>query len=586
MKLLKSTLLMALATIMAVSCENGLPTDNYDQSANKGYLSLSALSVELVTDHKPVDGDVAKTRSAATRAVDINDFDCFIYDESGNNVIRTFKYGERPTQSIELDGGKYIFKMISGEIAGAAFESPVYGLSEPFTIVRKQTTTLTDLVCTLQNIQASVSYSADLRAALSDDTTATLTVGSSSLVYAIDDSRSGYFKAEKALNDIDVLVKGLYTQEGKEPATFDFTTVIKDVKAGQHSDIQLYIEYSAEGNISIQVTIDGWVVDQSVVFDLASLISEDVMVDDDDKPTVVLVGGDIDAPVELYASDFDASGNCTKNIVVDIATKSPIASALVEISSTNAAMVASLADYNLTSSFDLCNAGTASASLRLMGLPVNNQVLGQTSVSYDLTAQMKLLKEYAGTHSFKLTVADEQGGVTTKTLVINMAGEQTAPSVVWVGGYDFNTRYPITDELTVDLAISVPAGIEEFVVTINSEVLTPSQLAGVGLCDNLDLCDSSKSYDSSLEDPSQTDTSQVLTALKNFGFMPDSGSVDADGNPIYLDSWKGQTTANLSITKFLGLLKITGAGTHDFIFNITDTEGNKLTRTLMLVTLE
>lgn len=585
MKFLKSTLLMTLAAIMAVSCENGLPTENYDQNANKGYLSLSALSVELVTDHKPVDGDVS-TRSAATRAVDINDFDCFIYDESGNNVIRTFKYGERPTQSIELDGGKYIFKMISGEIAGAAFESPVYGLSEPFTIVRKQTTTLTDLVCTLQNIQASVSYSADLRAALSDDTTATLTVGSSSLVYAIDDSRSGYFKAEQALNDIEVLVKGQYTQEGKEPAPFDFTTVIKDVKAGQHSDIQLYIEYSAEGNISVQVTIDGWVVDQSVVFDLANLISEDVMVDDDDKPTIVLVDGDIDAPVELYASDFDASGNCTKNIVVDIATKSPITSALVEISSTNAAMVASLADYNLTSSFDLCNAGTASASLRLMGLPINDQVAGQTSVSYNLTAQMKLLKEYAGAHSFKLTVADEQGGVTTKTLVINMEGEQTGPSVVWVGGYDFNTRYPITDDLTVDLAISVPAGIEEFVVTINSEVLTPSQLAGVGLCDNLDLCDPSESYDSSLEDPSQTDTSEVLTALKNFGFMPDSGEVDADGNPIYLDSWRGQTTANLSITKFLGLLQITGAGTHDFIFNITDAEGNKLTKTLMLVTLE
>ena len=204
MKLIKSTLLLAVAAIMAVGCQEGLRINSTDAHDNMGYLSLSALSVEVVSDHKPVDGGMS--RAEATRAdVDINTFDCTIYDESGVNVIKSFKYGERPQEAIELEAGKYLLKMISGQIPGAAFESPVYGLTEPFTIVRKQTTTLDNLVCTLQNIQASISYSADLRAALSDDTTATLTVGSSSLVYSVDETRSGYFKAEKALNDIDVL---------------------------------------------------------------------------------------------------------------------------------------------------------------------------------------------------------------------------------------------------------------------------------------------------------------------------------------------------------------------------------------------
>ncbi|MBQ5854397.1 MAG: hypothetical protein IIW50_01125, partial [Alistipes sp.] len=55
---MKSTLL-SLVAIAAVSCESGLPTENTQQSANKGYLSLSSLSVELVTDHKPVDGELS-----------------------------------------------------------------------------------------------------------------------------------------------------------------------------------------------------------------------------------------------------------------------------------------------------------------------------------------------------------------------------------------------------------------------------------------------------------------------------------------------------------------------------------------------
>ena len=87
MKLIKSTLLLAVAAIMAVGCQEGLRINGVDGRDNMGYLSLSALSVEVVSDHKPVDGEVS--RAEATRAdVDINTFDCTIYDESGvNNII-------------------------------------------------------------------------------------------------------------------------------------------------------------------------------------------------------------------------------------------------------------------------------------------------------------------------------------------------------------------------------------------------------------------------------------------------------------------------------------------------------------------
>jgi hypothetical protein len=568
MKLIKSTLLLALTALFAVSCHEGLRIDDSTSHANMGYLSLSALSVELVSDHKPVDGELSRAEATSRAAVDINTFDCAIYDQSGQTLIKSFKYGARPSEAIELEAGKYIFKMISGEIPGAEFECPIYGLTEPFTIVRKQTTVLDELVCTLQNIQASIKYSADLRAALSDDTTATLTVGSSSLVFGVDETRSGYFKAEQALNDIDVLVKGMYTQEGKEPAAFEFNTTIKNVKAGQYSDIELYVEYSGEGNISISVTIDGWVVDQSIVYDLAKLISEDVMVDDDDKPTLTLVGGDIDAEILLAQTDFDQNGNYTKNMVVDVTSKSAITSLVVDIASTNPTMAASLAEYGLSSSIDLCNAGAASGALKLMGLPVNDQVKGKTAVTYNITGQMKLLKELVGTHTFTVTVTDEQGGATTKALVITVQGEQVGPVAI-LKGLNIDERHTVVEGLSIDVVVSATSGIKNFTVQIVSDVLTPDQLGGVGLCDVLNLVEPTASY--STVDPT-FDASGIAGSLTNFGFPTG-------------DQVKDKTTVEFTITPFLELLSFTGAGNHDFVMTITDNDGNTTVKTLMIKTL-
>ena len=561
---------MALAVIMTVSCNDGLRIDdNTNNAANTGYLSLSALSVELLSDYKPTTDNVTRSEATTRATVDINTFDCAIYDQSGSELIKSFKYGQRPSEAIELEAGNYIFKMASGEIPAAAFDSPVYGLVEPFTINIKQTTRLTDLVCTMQNIQASVSYSTDLRQSLSNDTTATLTVGSSSLVFGVDETRSGFFKAEKTLNDIDILVKGMYTQEGKEPAAFEFTTTIKDVKAGQYSDIQLYIEYSSQGNISISVTIDGWVVDQEVVYNFAGNIAEDVLVDDSDKPTITLVGGNIAEAVSLSPADFDNKGNCTKDIIVEIATKSTISSLVVDIASTNPEMMTSLAEYGLTNSIDLCNAGSVASVLRLMGLPVNNEVAGQQSVTYDITAQMKLLKELVGSHSFTVTVTDEKGGVTTTTLTITIEGEQRGPSIVWKG-YNIDQRYTVVSGMTVDIVVTAASTIKDFSVKIQSQVLTPAELGNVGLCDVLNLADPTKSYSTVNDNFDASNIAQVLTGL---GF-PTGSAV------------KGQAVVEFSITQFLDLLAITGAGKHDFVMTVTDYDGNTTVKTLMIETVE
>ena len=88
MKLIKSTLLLAVAAIMAVSCQEGLRVNDVDGHQNTGYLSLSALSVEVVSDHKPVDGELSRAEATSRAAVDINTFDCAVYDQSGQTLIK------------------------------------------------------------------------------------------------------------------------------------------------------------------------------------------------------------------------------------------------------------------------------------------------------------------------------------------------------------------------------------------------------------------------------------------------------------------------------------------------------------------
>ena len=136
-----TTLFTLAAAALLVGCmDDDLKINgNESDKADKGYLSLAGLNVECVTDHKPV--DVAEDKEAhefSTRAgvPDINTFDCIILDATGTQTVKSFKYGARPTESIELDHGNYFFKMQSSEVPAAAWENPVYGLTEPFTITR------------------------------------------------------------------------------------------------------------------------------------------------------------------------------------------------------------------------------------------------------------------------------------------------------------------------------------------------------------------------------------------------------------------------------------------------------------------
>ncbi len=584
MKLLRITTIAALAAALFAGCvSEDMQVDGAGEPVveGQGYLSLSGLAVKCVVDHQPTvegkDESEVVPLSAATRTakageevsgMDIDAFDCFILDRSGETVLMQFKYGARPTEAIPLERGNYLFRMSSGDVPAAEWETPVYGVTEAFSILSKETTSLEMLICTLQNIQVTVSYSADLRAALSPETTTTVSVADNSLVFEMDETRSAYFAAPALSNDIDVLVKGKYKPKDKtEFADFEMTATIPAVKAGQYSDITLLVEHSVEGGIAIKTTIDGWVVDDEILCDYSVMIAETVIDESGNKPVIEWLGGDIDTPLTLAADRFDADGNYLDDVLIYVATKSTIASLVVNISSTNSELDYAFAATGI-SSIDMCKAGSYASLLSALGYPVNDEVLGKAEVTFNMRPQISELNKYIGTHYFALTAIDEKGNVTEKMLSLVVNGAEGGPVIAWTG-YNIDERYPIEDGMTADFVISSAAGIKSFVVEIISDTLTATELRGVGLCDYLDLGNPEASKDTT--DPSWNNTAAIGSALEGLGFPTGSAVL-------------GQQQVSFSITQFLDLLKVTGAGSHDFKMIVTDNDGLTTVKTIMLLT--
>ena len=438
MRLVKLTA-AALFAALLVGCNNGNLSWGGEENpniSNKGHLSLSEMTVDCRIDESDPEVGVLSTR--ATRAsVDVSNFDCSIINEN-NEVILSFKYSERPTEAIELATGDYIFKMVSGEVPAAAWESPVYGAIKPFKIVRNETTTLTEIVCSLMQIKVTVTYAPDLFERLGEKTITTVSVGENSLEYTLTESRAGFFLAPEAVNSINLRIAGTYAADKENFKIIEMNKEVRDVKAGQHSKIHFYIESADEGNVNVGVQIRDWVTDEIIPCNVADLVKEE---------------------------EWNDGGN--------------------------------------------------------------------------------------------------EGGSDTP------ATPAEDPSIVW-DGHDISKRTPIVPGLEVDLLVSASKGIKEFFVKIESGSLTPVELAGVGLCDVLNLCYPKQSYDSNTPDV----FIDVEEPLRGLGFAVGEDVVN-------------KTFVKLSITQFMGVLSAvsgTSLKNHDFVITLTDNEGNTTVKTLMLQT--
>ena len=437
MKFVKFTVAALFAALMVGCGSEGL--ENHEQEiANKGKLSIEALTLDCRIDES--DPDVGLLSKKSTRGeVAVDNFDCTIIN-SENEVVMSFKYGERPTEAIELETGDYIFKIVSGEVPGAAWDTPVYGATKAFKIVRNETTTISEIVCSLMQIKVSVSYSEDLLERLGKQTITTVSVGQNSLEYALTENRAGFFLAPNASNTINLCIKGTYAADKQNFKAIEMNKEVLNVKVGQHSKIHFYIEHAAEGNINVGVTIRDWVTDEIVPCNVADKVVEEEWTDggnngdneggnDDpestvEDPSIVWDGHDISQREQIVSGlDVDLLISASKGIKefyvkIESASLTP-----VELAGVGLCDILNLCYPN--QSYDSNNPGVfidVEEPLRGLGFAVAEDVVNKNFVKLSITQFMSVLMAVSGTdlkhHDFVLTVVDNEGNTTVKTLML------------------------------------------------------------------------------------------------------------------------------------------------------------------------
>lgn len=541
--------LTAILAMVLCSCNKDNPTyvgNDPEGKENMGYLALGGLNASVMVETENTDSSENVADALATRAVDINNFNVVVSDATGATVAE-YLYSQLPAEPIALYAGTYTVSLSSGSMtAGAAFEEPIYAAEKEVVITRKQTTTVSDIVCKLANIKVTVAYSADILEQLDTDySTMNVALGDSALTYVIDEARAGYFEAVDQENTLDLTFTCRYKNSDKD---IIMTNKIEKVKAAQWRKINVVIQHASDGTATIGIVCDTWTYDEEITFDTSASLMEEVLVDDTDLPEIIWEGHNLEETFELTDEMFDADGNFTSSINIDITAKSAIQSIVVKASSDNADFTTAYSEI-MPLEADICSGDVSNAILKMMGYPTDAK--GATSTRIKFASQADMLKSYEGTHSFEITVTDANGGKSVATLSIQY-GQNVAPRIVWVG-YNIDERQTYATGMTCDLNVTAPLGIADFKVKIISATLTPEELAGVGLAGEFSLVNDSQYFDS----------------LKNLGF------------PVG-DEVVGKTELQLSITNFLSVLNMLGAGEHDFEMSVTDAEGNTTTKTVMM----
>ncbi len=438
MKITKFAAVALFATLLMVGCgvegfDNGGNVD--DNTTSKGKLSIESLVIDCRIDESEPEVGVMSKKSTRSE-VDVDNFDCSIIN-SENEVVLSFKFNERPTEPIELATGDYLFKIVSGEVPAAAWETAVYGAVKPFKIVRNETKTLSEIVCSLMQIKVSVSYAPDLLERLGEKTLTTVSVGDNSLEYSLTESRAGFFLAPEVSNTISLRISGTYAADKENFKIIEMNKEVRDVKAGQHRKIHFFIEHADQGNIDVGVTVRDWVTDEIVPCNVADLVKEEEWTENGggneggDDPVVPAE----DPSIVWDKHDISKREPIVAGLEVDllVSASKGIKEFLVEIRSASLTPE-ELAGTGLCNVLNICypqqsydsrNPGVfidVEEPLRGLGFAVGSDVVNKTFVKLSITQFMGVLQAVSGSslknHDFVITVTDNEGNTNVKTLML------------------------------------------------------------------------------------------------------------------------------------------------------------------------
>lgn len=398
-----------------------------------GQLSLASMKME-------VDLKVDTVYPQSRAGVDVSNFLLTIKNSQGEQVEQ-YTYSEMP-EIISLPVGTYTVVASSAEAATNGFDVPFYtGSTEQFTIKENELTEVSALTCRLANVMISVEYDEELRKLMGEDVVTTVKIGDNSLDIPSSETRKAYLIAPASAGSMDITLKG--TIDGESVTE---VKRVENVQAGQYNIIKYVLSpvddgnNSVGGNLNIAINIDSSMTSSDEIVGVNPGEEpgiDDFPTDGGEEP------GDGDGD-----SDGDGEGGITSDINItgkklgespffDIDQTQTITGATTLIVGIEAP--AGIQNLKVTISsddeefngigeglgeFDLAHSDSmnedAQAMLPILGLPIDDAVLNQTNLDFNISKFTSMLAGFKGTHTFKITVTDNQGKTESKSLVINV----------------------------------------------------------------------------------------------------------------------------------------------------------------------
>lgn len=424
------TLMVVLFTFSACHSEK-METGATDVT---GQLSLASMKME-------VDLKVDTVYPQSRAGVDVSNFLLTIKNSQGEQVEQ-YTYSEMP-EIISLPVGTYTVVASSAEAATNGFDVPFYtGSTEQFTIKENELTEVFALTCRLANVMISVEYDEELRKLMGEDVVTNVKIGDNSLDIPSSETRKAYLIAPASAGSMDITLKG--TIDGESVTE---VKRVDNVQAGQYNIIK-YVLNSVDdgtnsnvgGNLNIAINIDSSMTssDETVGVNPGEEPGiDDFPTDGGEEP------GDGDGD-----SDGDGEGGITSDINItgkklgdssfDIDQTQTITGATTLIVGIEAPAGIQNLKVKITSAgnddfngigeglgeFDLAHSDSmnenAQAMIPVLGLPIDDAVLNQTNLDFNISKFTSMLSGFKGTHTFKITVTDNQGKTESKSLVINV----------------------------------------------------------------------------------------------------------------------------------------------------------------------
>ena len=399
---------ITIASCIAVLALSSCKQDKFD------YGSVGTLS--FANCELSVSEDLNRVTKAAEAADD--SYMLYLYDTSNGSLVWEKNYGtvKAMTDGVSLPAGEYRLDVRStaAEVPAAKFNSPVYGTSESFTISVGQTTNVGTLTCTLLQSAVSVGYNDGFLESVTGDGAATVEITSGyPLEYKLSytegstptyERRTGYFAVNNGENTtMTVTYKG--NIEGKLQK---MTTSIAGIQARDWHIITFMKKVEATGNSNFAIVIDGLVMDTTLDNNLTA--GEEGDGKDPNAPAgdggiklVSTCSYDITQPIVVPTE----SGTFALTMQAEVPNGAR--KFTVDIASTNVDFINSVNTVGGTT-LDLINPAEAAMGIfDIVPFPHGSELLGATTIDFDLSNAQTPLLAFAGTHSFTMNVTDNKG---------------------------------------------------------------------------------------------------------------------------------------------------------------------------------